>query len=230
MGLTLKNLIAKKPIRVRDVKSIPQREVLPLKQVKTFTAYLTKDIRIPSQMQHTAVGAKTIYAVDLEKGDKVSVTEFFDGETFYMINGQSWYLNESKKKRDLKEVQEGKKQIPDNGFGSGSLMFFYKYGLGKNPSAEQIQKKIDEPIKRPFSFSGVFSYAGNKEAIFIKKNDFALNRETAMNTKTMQGGSNTMGDTNKKAEDKYSKKVRKKYIIYGLIAVAGYFAYKKFKK
>ena len=44
------------------------------------------------------------------------------------------------------------------------------------------------------------------------------------------GGSNTFGDMNKKAEDEYSKKVRKKYIIYGLIAVAGYFAYKKFKK
>jgi hypothetical protein len=44
-----------------------------------------------------------------------------------------------------------------------------------------------------------------------------------------QGG-NTFGDMNKKAEDEYSKKVRKKYIIYGLIAVAGYFAYKKFKK
>ena len=41
---------------------------------------------------------------------------------------------------------------------------------------------------------------------------------------------NTFGDMNKKAEDEYSKKVRKKYIIYGLIAVAGYFAYKKFKK
>jgi len=214
--ITLKDLIANKQIRVRDVKSIPQREVLPLKQVKTFTAYLTKDIRIPSQMQRDMVGAKTLYAVDLEKGDKVSVTEFFDGETFYMINGQSWYFNESKKKRELKEVQEGKKEIPNNGFygGSGSSMFFYQYGLGKNPSAEQIQKKIDEPIKRPFSFSGVISYGGNKEAIFIKKNDFSLNRETAMNTKTK----------------KLTQKSKKNYLMYGLIAVAGYFAYKKFKK
>lgn len=31
-------------------------------------------------------------------------------------------------------------------------------------------------------------------------------------------------------QDREAKKVRKKYIIYGLIAVAGYFAYKKFKK
>ena len=215
MALTLKDLLAKKQTRVRDVKSIPQREVLPLKQVKTFTAYLTKDIRIPSEMQHTSVGAKTLYAVDLEKGDKVSVTEFFDGETFYMINGQSWYLNESKKKRDLKAVQEGKKEIPDNGFG-GSLIFFYKYGLGKNPSAEQIQKKIDEPIKRPYSFSGVINYGGNKEAIFVKKNDFALNRETAMST--------TKKNTN------ISSKSQKNYLVYGLIAVVGYFAYKKFKK
>ena len=30
--------------------------------------------------------------------------------------------------------------------------------------------------------------------------------------------------------DKEAKRVRKQYIIYGLIAVAGYFAYKKFKK
>jgi hypothetical protein len=42
--------------------------------------------------------------------------------------------------------------------------------------------------------------------------------------------SNTFGDMNKKAEDEYSKKVRKQYIMYVLIAVAGYFAYKKFKK
>jgi uncharacterized membrane protein YebE (DUF533 family) len=34
----------------------------------------------------------------------------------------------------------------------------------------------------------------------------------------------------KRLQDEEAKKVRKKYIIYGLIAVAGYFAYKKFKK
>ena len=34
----------------------------------------------------------------------------------------------------------------------------------------------------------------------------------------------------KQIQDEEAKKVRKKYIIYGLIAVAGYFAYKKFKK
>ena len=34
----------------------------------------------------------------------------------------------------------------------------------------------------------------------------------------------------KEIQDEQAKKVRKKYIIYGLIAVAGYFAYKKFKK
>ena len=50
-------------------------------------------------------------------------------------------------------------------------MFFNKYRLGKNPSKEEIQKKIDEPIKRPFSFGGVISYGGNKEAISINKND-----------------------------------------------------------
>jgi hypothetical protein len=217
MSLRIDDLIQNKR-RVRNVKSIPQREVLPLKQVKTFTAYLTKDIKIRSQMQLTAIGAKTLYAVDLEKGDKVSVTEFFDGETFYMINGQSWYLNELNKKRELKEVQEGKKDPPKN-FGS-SLMFFYKYGLGKNPSAEQIQEKIDEPIKRPFSFSGAFSYGGNKEAIFIKKNDFALNRETAMNTeKSSVVNEVKFGDPLK----------NKKWLVYGLIAVAGYFAYKKLK-
>lgn len=214
MALTLKDILAEKRTKVRDVKSIPKREVLPLKQVKTFTAYLTKDIKIPSLMQLTMVGAKTLYAVNLEKGDKVSVTEFFDGETFYMINGQSWYFNESKKKRDLKAVQEGKKEIPDIGFGNSSLQFFYKYNLGKNPSAEQIQKKIDEPIKKPFSMNGgLISYGGNKQAILIKKNDFALNRETAMNTKTK----------------KLTQKSKKNYLMYGLIAVAGYFAYKKLK-
>lgn len=211
MSLRIGDLVKNKR-RVRDVKSIPQREVLPLKQVKTFTAYLTKDIRIPSQMQLTMVGAKTIYAVDLEKGDKVSVTEFFDGETFYMINGQSWYFNESKKKRELKEVQEGKKDPSKNAL-NNSLMFFNKYRLGKNPSKEEIQKKIDEPIKRPFSFGGVISYGGNKEAIIINKNDFALNRETAMGTKTK----------------KLTQKSKKNYLMYGLIAVAGYFAYKKLK-
>ena len=221
MSLRIENLVQNKR-KVRNVKDIPKREVLPLKKVKTFTAYLTKDIKIPAQMQLTMVGAKTIYAVDLEKGDKVSVTEFFDGETFYVIDGDSWYANELKKKRELKEVQEGKKDPSKNALNS-SLMFFYQYGLGKNPSAEQIQKKIDEPIKRPFSFSGAISYAGNKEAIFIKKNDFALNRETAMNTELPK---NTFGDMHYKSEAKY---VRKKYIMYGLIAVAGYFAYKKFK-
>ena len=34
----------------------------------------------------------------------------------------------------------------------------------------------------------------------------------------------------KQIQDEEAKKVRKKYIIYGLIAVVGYFAYKKFKK
>ena len=34
----------------------------------------------------------------------------------------------------------------------------------------------------------------------------------------------------KAIQDEEAKKVRKKYIIYGLIVVAGYFAYKKFKK
>ena len=38
---------------------------------------------------------------------------------------------------------------------------------------------------------------------------------------------NTFGDMHYKSEAKY---VRKKYIMYGLIAVAGYFAYKKFIK
>ena len=86
MPLRLKDILAEKERKVRDVKSIPKREVLPLKQVKTFTAYLTKDIKIPSLMQLTMVGAKTLYAVNLEKGDKVSVTEFFDGETFWSTN------------------------------------------------------------------------------------------------------------------------------------------------
>jgi len=209
MSLTIKDLVQNKR-KIINVNDLPKREVLPLEKVKTFTAYLTKDIKIPAQMQHTMVGARTIYALDLEKGDKVSVTEFFDGETFYMINGESWYFNESQKKRDLKAVQEGKKEIPD---GFGSVMFFYKYGLGKNPSKEEIQKKIDEPIKRPFNISGVINYGLNKKANFIKKNDFALDRETAMNTKTK----------------KLTQKSKKNYLMYGLIAVVGYFAYKKFK-
>tara|TARA_B110000305_G_C19403190_1_gene621279 strand:+ start:363 stop:713 length:351 start_codon:yes stop_codon:yes gene_type:complete len=50
------------------------------------------------------------------------------------------------------------------------------------------------------------------------------------------GGSDTekkvfeMQRAERQLQDEEAKKVRKKYIIYGLIAVAGYFAYKKFKK
>ena len=50
------------------------------------------------------------------------------------------------------------------------------------------------------------------------------------------GGSDTekkvfeMKRAERQLQDEEAKKVRKKYIIYGLIAVAGYFAYKKFKK
>lgn len=212
MSLRIENLVQNKRRRI-NVNDLPKREVLPLKKVKTFTAYLTKDIKIPAEMQHTMVGAKTIYAVDLEKGDKVSVTEFFDGETFYVIDGESWYFNELKKKRELKEVQEGKKDPSKNALRS-SLFFFSKYGLGKNPSKEEIQKKIDEPIKRPFGMFG-FRFGGNTGAVLINKNDFALNRETSMSTTTKK--------TN------ISSKSNRNLLMYGLIAVAGYFAYKNLK-
>jgi hypothetical protein len=39
-----------------------------------------------------------------------------------------------------------------------------------------------------------------------------------------------LNETRRKEIQNEQAKVRKKYIIYGLIAVAGYFAYKKFKK
>ena len=201
-----KDKISKTGITPRE-----KRKVLPLEKIKTFTAYLTKDIKILSALQPQAIGMVS-YAVNKKKGDKVEITEFYDGETFYVIDGKSWYANELKKKRELKEVQEGKKDPSKNALRS-SLYFFSNYGLGKNPSKEEIQKKIDEPIKRPVPLGMTFggSFGGISEAILIKRDDFSLEKETAMKTKL-------------------SPKGKKKYLIYGLIAVLGYFAYKKFKK
>ena len=110
--------------RVINVNDLPKREVFPVKKVKTFTAYLTKDIKILSEIQPQAIGVVS-YAVNKEKGDKVSVTEFYDGQTFYVIDGDKWYANELKKKRELKEVQEGKKDPSKNALNS-SLFFFSK--------------------------------------------------------------------------------------------------------
>ena len=208
MGLDLKDLKleAYKKKGKQPSKAI---EYKPLEKRKTFTAYLNKDIKILSEIQPQAIGVVS-YAVNKKKGDKVSVTEFYDGQTFYVIDGDKWYANELKKKRELKEVQEGKKDPSKNALNS-SLFFFYNYGLGKNPSKEEIQKKIDEPIKRPFPMGMGSSFSGRSSAILIKKDDFSLDKETAMKTKL-------------------SPKGKKKYLIYGLIAVLGYFAYKKFKK
>jgi len=205
----LKDKISKTGITPRKA-----RKVLPLEKIKTFTAYLTKDIKILSAIQPQAIGVVS-YAVNKKKGDKVEITEFYDGETFYVIDGKSWYANELKKKRELKEVQEGKKDPSKNALRS-SLYFFSNYGLGKNPSKEEIQKKIDEPIKRPLPLGMTFggSFGGRSEAILIKRDKFALDRDTAMKTKTT----------------KIYQKAKKNYLVYGLIAVAGYLAYKKFKK
>ena len=198
MGLDLKAL---KLEAIKKKGKQPSKAMVfkPLEKRKTFTAYLKKDIKILSEIQPQAIGAVS-YAVNKKKGDKVSVTEFYDGYTFYLLDGDKWYANELKKKRELKEVQEGKKDPSKNALNS-NLFFFNNYGLGKNPSKEQIQKKIDEPIKRPSMFSEAY----------LKSDDFSLEKETSMKTKL-------------------SPKGKKKYLIYGLIAVAGYFAYKKFKK
>ena len=49
-------------------------------------------------------------------------------------------------------------------------------------------------------------------------------------TSEKQESQRQLNETIRKEIQDEQAKVRKKYIIYGLIAVAGYFAYKKFKK
>ena len=120
----------------------------------------------------------------------------------------------------------------DGGFWGGMGDKFFKvqnYNLGDVVDVNVLKTTYERggdlflPI---YSIDGVQVKEG-KHFEFIEKNPYkSIEEKYLLRT---QGG-NTFGDMNKKAEDEYSKKVRKKYIIYGLIAVAGYFAYKKFKK
>ena len=177
----------------------------PLKMVKTFTTTLTKDFKVMSELQPTAVGVYS-YDVNLPKGAKVQITEFFNGRTLYVIDGDKWYESKLKAKKELKEIFEGNRERPKNWSGWVNLGFRYP-----NPTEKQIMEKIDEPIRLTgnfMTFSNTLSYDYNKKAFKIDKSYLASNSKLGI------------GDPIK----------NKKWLVYGLIAVAGYFAYKKFKK
>tara|TARA_Y100000385_G_scaffold286636_1_gene349034 strand:+ start:68 stop:685 length:618 start_codon:yes stop_codon:yes gene_type:complete len=180
-------------------------EYQPLKLVKTFTTTLTKDFKVMSELQPSAVGVYS-YDINLPKGAKVQITEFFNGRTIYVINGDKWYESKLKAKKELKEIFEGNRERPKNWSDWVNLGF-----QNPNPTEEQIKEKIDEPIKLMgnfFSLGKTLTYDYNKNAFKIDKSYLASNSKLGF------------GDPIK----------NKKWLVYGLIAVAGYFAYKKFKK
>lgn len=178
-------------------------EYEPLKLVKTFTTTLTKDFKkTEASLGESIPPPPPTVLIDLKKGDKVSVTEFFNGRTIYVIDGEKWYDSILKKKKELKEILEGKRERPQ---GFGSIINFGSPNL----TNEQIQEKIDKPITLKAGFMRDYLlYDVFKKAFIIDKSYWASNSKLGF------------GDPIK----------NKKWLVYGLIAVAGYFAYKKFKK
>tara|TARA_R110000744_G_C19012178_1_gene523155 strand:- start:57 stop:554 length:498 start_codon:yes stop_codon:yes gene_type:complete len=125
----------------------------------------------------------------------------------------------------------------DGGFWGGMGDKFYKvqnYNLGDVVDVNVLKTTYErgEDLFRPiYSIDGVQVKEG-KHFEFIEKNPYkSIEEKYLLRTQ----GENTEKfeqqlTEGKQLQDEEAKKVRKKYLIYGLIAVAGYFAYKKFKK
>jgi hypothetical protein len=162
LGLILENLKNKK-ISKKGGKPSRAIQFEPLKMVKTFTTKFTKDFKvtIPSLGESIPPPPPTVI-FSVKKGDRVSVTEFFNGRTIYVIDGDKWYNSQLKNKKDI------------------------QIGV----------------------FDKTLNYDNNKSAYRVDESYWASNSKLGF------------GDPIK----------NKKWLVYGLIAVAGYFAYKKFIK
>tara|TARA_R110002050_G_scaffold2916_1_gene15834 strand:- start:16 stop:645 length:630 start_codon:yes stop_codon:yes gene_type:complete len=181
----------------------------PLKLVKTFTTKFTKDFKITIPSLGESIPPpppRVIFSV--KKGDRVSVTEFFNGRTIFVIDGEKWYKSQLKNKKELKEILDGSRERPKNWNEWSKVGLGYIGGdIKKLTTDEQIQAKIDEPIQIGV-FDKTLKYDNNKSAYRVDKSYLASNSKLGF------------GDPIK----------NKKWLVYGLIAVGGYFAYKKFKK